>query len=198
MPPHALAHWNLWRNSGQDECVSTSKTVKNTVSSFLLKLEKQNVIWFFLKVLFLPLYFGEKDTLYLLIVLGFWSRFLNKRLAHNVSFQDLSPSFMMFYGISHPLNGTSVLNSTPSLLHKFWIQNWYLCIKCWSLRKEMWILLPTARWHIQPPERGVRSELMRTATAIPPKVYISHIPQDMGKSKQGWECSRKEANFPRG
>lgn len=35
-------------------CVSTRKTVRNIVSSFLLKHEK-NIVWFF-KVLFLPLY----------------------------------------------------------------------------------------------------------------------------------------------
>lgn len=55
----------------------------------------------------------------------------------------------------------------------------------------MRILLPIAWLHLQPPGRGARSELMRTATAAPPKLYTSRILQEMGMSKQGWECSRK-------
>lgn len=43
----------------------------------------------------------------------------------------------------------------------------------------------------KPPARGVRCELMKTATAIPPKVCISRIPPDMGMSKQGWEFQER-------
>lgn len=68
-PPHALAHSNLQRNSGQI-LVSTRKTVKNIVSSFLLKCEKIHSLIFLKSAISATLYFGGEGYSIALNCLG--------------------------------------------------------------------------------------------------------------------------------